>query len=315
MRTHVKPGELLDHYRIDEVLSHTPIASIYRATDATTQQPVLIKVPQPDMETDPVFADRFQRELEIGKSLAHPGLLKALNDGTLSRPYIVTEPFDGEPLRQLLVAQKKLSPARAEKIISGLCDVLDYVENHGIAHRDIRPENILIGTGDQVKLINFGTAAMIGARRITFANLSQSVGMSDYISPEELSGKRGDARSDIYALGVVLYEMLTGRTPFQGIDPFDRLEMHPRPPREIDSSISPQLQEVIYRALEPRPGDRYTNVHQMATDLRHLDQVSPKNRPTLQNAKQRRPNKALLYAAIALVPIAIFALLLYLAHR
>ena len=315
MRTHLNPGELLDHYRIDGVLTHTPVASIFRATDATTQQPVLIKVPQPDMETDPIFADRFRREEEIAKSLDHPGLLKAFHNGTQSRPYIVLQSFDGEPLRQVLLAQKKLLPARAAQIALALCDVLDYVENHGITHRDIRPENILAGADDQIKLINFGTAAMMGARRITFANLSQSVGASDYISPEELSGKRGDARSDIYAVGVVLYEMLTGRTPFQGVDPFDRIGMHPQAPSDIDSNISPQLQEVIYRALEPRPRDRYANAHGMATDLRHLDRVSVKNRLKSTDATRRPPNKALIYAAIALVPVAIFALLLYFAHH
>jgi eukaryotic-like serine/threonine-protein kinase len=315
MRSHVNPGELLDHYRIGEVLTHTPVASIFRATDVRTEQAVLIKVPQPELETDPVFADRFQREQEIAKSFDHRGLLRALNDGAQSRPYIVMEPFDGQSLRQLLATQKKFSPARAQAITLGICDVLEYVENHGVAHRDIRPENILVGGDNQVKLINFGTAAMMGARRITFANLAQSVGVSDYISPEELSGKRGDSRSDIFALGVVLYEMLTGRTAFQGIDPFDRLEKQPIPPSQLESGISPQLQEVIHRALEPKPRDRYANAHQMATDLRHLDLVSIKNRPKLQDAKQRPYNRALIYAGIALVPIIIFGLLLYFAHR
>jgi len=315
MRTHVNPGELLDHYQIGEVLTHTPVASIFRATDVRTQQPVLIKIPQPDMETDPVFADRFKREEEIGRSLDHPGLLKTLSDGAQSRLYIVMQWFDGRLLRQVLMAEKKLPAARAGKIVLGLCDVLDYVENHGITHRDIRPENILVGDDDQIKLINFGTAGMIGARRITFAPLSQSVGASDYISPEELSGKRGDARSDIYSVGVVLYETLTGKTPFQGIDPFDRIGKHPQPPSEIASSISPQLQEVIYRALEPAPKDRYANARQMATDLQHLDRVSVKNRTTVPDKKRRQSNRVLLYAAIALVPIAIFALLLYFAHR
>lgn len=164
MRTHVNPGDQLDHYRIDEVLKHTPVATIFRATDVKTQQAVLIKIPQPDMETDPVFSERFQREEEIGRSLNHQGLLKAVNDGTRSRPYIVMQAFEGQPLRQVFLTQKKLPAARAEKIVSGLCDVLEYVENHGIAHRDIRPENILVGSDDQIKLINFGTAAMMGAR-------------------------------------------------------------------------------------------------------------------------------------------------------
>jgi serine/threonine-protein kinase len=315
MRTHIIPGELLDHYRVGEVLTHTPVASIFRATNIKTEEPVLLKIPQPELETDPVFSDRFQREQEIAISFDHRGLFKTLNDGAQSRPYIVMEPFDGQPLRQLLLTQKKLPSARAEKITLALCDVLEYLENHGVAHRDIRPENILVGIDDQVKLINFGIAAMMGARRITFANLAQSVGVSDYISPEELSGKRGDARSDIFAVGAILYEMLIGKTPFQGIDPFYRLEKHPTQPSEIEPGISPQLQEVIFRALEPKPKDRYANAHQMATDLRRLDRVSIRNRPAAGGAKQRPSNTAFTYAVIALIPVAIFVLLLYFAHR
>ena len=132
-----------------------------------------------------------------------------------SQIYIVTEWFDGQTLRQILAA-KKLSQERAVHIVLNVCSVLAYAQNHGIVHRDLRPENFLVDAQDQIKLINFGVAAKAGARRITFTNLAQVVGVSEYISPEELNGKRDDPRSDIYALGVILYEVLTGKTPFQG---------------------------------------------------------------------------------------------------
>ena len=112
----------------------------------------------------------------------------------------------------------------------------------------------MVGAEDHIKLIDFGVAAKTGARRITFTKLSQVIGASEYVSPEELKGKREDARSDIYALGVILYEMLTGKMPFQGLEPYDRILNHPVPPQEIDPAISPQLQEVIYRALERDQG-------------------------------------------------------------
>jgi serine/threonine protein kinase len=317
MRNQVNIGEQLDNYHIEDLLQHTPFASTFKATDVRTQRTVLIKIPHPDIETDPIFSDRFKREEEIGSSLQHPGLLNVLNDGAQSRLYLVMPWFDGQSLRQVLSQQKKLSTERTTKIILAICDVLEFVENHGITHRDLRPENVLIDRQDEIKLINFAAAAKIGARRITFANLAQSVGVSDYISPEELKGKRGDARSDIYALGVILYEMLTGRTPFLGIDPFSRLGKHPPSPREIEPSISPQLQEVIYRALEPEPGSRYANAFAFAYDLRHLDQVALLTRRSETQNEQpaTRTRKILVYAGLALIPVIIFALLLVFARQ
>lgn len=317
MRTPVNIGDQLDHYRIDDLLQQTPFASVFRGTDLQTQSAVLIKVPHPEAEADPVFADRFKREEEIGKSLQCPGLLSVLADEARSRPYIVMRWFDGQTLRQVLAAEKRLPSERAINITLGICDVLEFVENHGITHRDLRPENVLIGRNDEVKLINFGMAAKTGARRITFANLAQSVGFSDYFSPEELAGKRGDVRSDIYALGVVLYEMLTGRTPFQGMDPFSRIGKDPTPPRELDPAIPAQLQEVIYRALESEPRKRYANAREFAHDLRHLDQVSVSTRESRDQKRQReaRSKKLLTYTALALVPVVIFALLLFFARH
>jgi serine/threonine protein kinase len=317
MRTPVNPGDQIDHYRIEEVAEHLGAASVFRGTDLRTQRPVAIKIPHPEMEGDPVFFERFQREEEIGKSLDHPGIMKVLADDDRSQTYIVTEWFEGRPLRELL-NEGKLSPDRAVRIAFNICDALAYIQNHGVVHRDLKPENILVDAQDHIKLINFGVAAQTGARRITFTNLAQVVGISEYISPEELNGKRGDARSDSYALGVILYEMLTGKTPFQGTSPYDRLLKHPVPPRQINPSISPQLQEVIYRALERDPKNRYTNAREFAGDLGNLDRVGVAERPELRDWKKRsmpRWKKLLLFAAIGLLPIVIFGLLLYFAKR
>ena len=163
------------------------------------------------------------------------------------------------------------------RIALRICDALDYIHRNGVVHRDLKPENIMVDADDHIKLIDFGIAGNDGSRRLTFAKLSQVMGTPDYISPEQVKGKRGDGRSDIYALGVMLYEMLTGKVPFSGPNPFaimnDRLLNNPVPPREIDPAISPQLQEIIYRALERDPKNRYANAHEFAWDLEHLDQV------------------------------------------
>jgi len=183
---------------------------------------------------------------------------------------------------------------------------------------DIRPENIMVGAGDHIKLTDFGGAVKTGARRLTLTRLSQVIGTSEYVSPEELKGKRGDARSDIYGLGVMLYEMLTGKMPFQDSEPYDRLMNYPIPPREIDPAISPQLQEVIYRALERDPQNRYATAQDFAKDLQNLDTVGVADRPELRDWKKRRgpqSKKVLLYLLIALIPILIFGLLLYMARR
>jgi serine/threonine-protein kinase len=298
------------------------MASIFRGTDLDTGRAVAIKVPHPEMESDPVLFDRFRREEDIGKKLDHPGVMKVYADNDRSQIYMVMEWVDGKLLRQILNAEKKLSPERAVRIALGVADALGYIHSHGVVHRDLKPENIMVDPNDRIKLIDFGIAGQEGARRLTFAKLSQVMGTPEYISPEQVKGKRGDGRSDIFALGVMLYEMLTGKAPFQGPNPFaimnDRLLNNPIPPREIDPSISPQLQEIIYRAIERDPKNRYANTAELARDLEHPEEVGVEDRPELRDWKQRRTpwvRKILFYIMLAMIPVVIFGLLLYFAKR
>jgi len=320
--TPLHPGDQLDHYRIEGVAARSGMASIFRATDVRTGRPVAIKVPHPEMESDPVFFERFHREEEIGKAMDHPGVMKVIAEDGRSQVYMVMEWVEGRLLRQVLNEQRKLPPERAVRIALRILDTLEYLHSHGIVHRDLKPENVMVDAEDRIKLIDFGIAAKTGARRLTFAKLSQTLGTPDYISPEQVKGKRGDARSDLYAVGVILYEMLTGRAPFTGPNAFvimnDRLLNNPVPPREIDPAISPQLQEIIYRALERDPSKRYASAREFAWDLEHQDQVGVAERPELRDWKRRRtpwPRRILFYAMLALIPVIIFALLLYVARH
>ena len=320
--TPLHPGDRLDHYRIESLVARSGMASIFRATDLDTGRPVAIKVPHPEMESDPVFFERFQREENIGKRLDHPGVIKVFPDDRRSRMYMVMEWVEGKLLRQVLNEQRKFPPDRAVRIALSLARTLDYIHANGVVHRDLKPENIVVAADDSTKIIDFGIASNAGARRITFSNLQSALGTPDYISPEQVKGKRGDARADLYALGVMLYEMLTGKVPWTGSSPFlimnDRLLNNPVPPREIDPEISPQLQEIIYRALERDPRQRYGNAHELILDLEHPDQVGVADRDELRDWKRRRspwPRKIAFYVLLALIPIIIFGLLLLVAKH
>jgi serine/threonine-protein kinase len=315
------PGDHLDHYRIEGLVARSGMASIFRATDERNGRSVAIKLPHPQMEADPVLFDRFQREEDIGKKLDHPGVVKVFSDEDRSRRYMVLEWVDGRLLRQVLNEHKKLPPERAIRITLALCEALDYIHSQGVVHRDLKPENIMIGPNDEVKLIDFGIAANAGSRRLTFAKLTEAMGTPDYISPEQVKGKRGDQRSDVYSLGIMFYEMLTGKVPFTGPNPFvimnERLLNNPIPPREINPEISPQLQEIIYRALERDPNKRYPNTHEFALDLEHPEKVGVAEREELKNWQHRRSpvlRTVLFYIMLALIFPAILGLMLFLSR-
>jgi serine/threonine-protein kinase len=317
------PGDKLDHFQIDSLVARSGMASIYKATDTRNGAQVAVKIPHPEVESEPVFFERFQREENIGTKLDHPAVMKVFAVPDRSQVYMVMEWVDGKLLRYILKEEKKLSAERATRITIGICKALEYIHANGVVHRDLKPENIMVGPNDSVKLIDFGIAGQEGARRLTFAKLSNLMGTPDYISPEQVKGKRGDGRSDIYSVGIMLYEMLTGEVPFKGPSPFavmnDRLMNYPVPPRELNPQITPQMQEIIYRAIERDPSNRYARARDFVSDLEHQDQVGVSDeRLELHNWKQRREpiyKKILMYVLLALIPVVVFGLLLYVAKH
>jgi serine/threonine-protein kinase len=298
------------------------MASIFRAVDVRDNRVVALKIPHPDMEADPILFDRFKREGDIGERLLHPMVMRVYGGEKRSRIYMVMEWCDGKLLREIL-AEGRIPQDRAIRIAIKVLDALDYIHEQGVIHRDLKPENIMVDANDNIKLIDFGIAGDSAARRLTYANFTATLGTADYISPEQVKGKRGDGRADIYSMGVTLYEMLTGRLPFSGSSAMqvmnDRLLNHPMPPTIAERSISPQLQEVLYRALERDPQNRYANAREFAHDLQHLDQVGIEDRVELRNwSKRKSPatRQMVYYVALALIPVVILFLMVLIArHR
>ena len=151
----LQSGDQLDHYRIESLASQTAMSSVYRATDLRNGRAVAIKVPSFEVESDPLFYDRFKREEEIGRKLDHPGVIKGFDDEERSRVYMVMEWVEGRPLRHILAENKKLSAERAVRLTVGICEALEYIHRNGVVHRDLKPENIMVDSEDGIKLIRF----------------------------------------------------------------------------------------------------------------------------------------------------------------
>jgi serine/threonine-protein kinase len=317
----LEAGTQLDSYRIDAPVARSGMASIFKATDLRNNRIVALKIPHPDLEADPILFDRFKREAAIGQKLNHPKVMHVFDDEKRSRIYMVMEWCEGRLLRQIL-DEGRISQERAIRIAGSVLEALEYIHANGVAHRDLKPENIMVDDEGNLKLIDFGIAGDTAARRLTYANFTATLGTPNYISPEQVKGKRGDGRSDLYSVGVILYEMLTGKLPFSGPTPMaamnERLLNHPVPPRVADPSVSPQLQEVIYRALERDPRNRYPSAHEFRHDLDHIDQVGVEDRVELRDWQKRKSQlsrKIVYYSALALIPVVILLVMFLIAHH
>jgi serine/threonine protein kinase len=317
----LEAGTQVDSYHIDAPVARSGMASIFRATDVRDNRIVALKIPHPDMEADPILFDRFQRESAIGERLDHPNVMRVFADKNRSRIYMVMEWCDGRLLRRIL-DEGMISQDRAIRIAIGVLKALDYIHANGVVHRDLKPENIMVGENDNIKLIDFGIAGDTSSRRLTYANFTATLGTPDYISPEQVKGKRGDGRSDLFSMGVILYEMLTGKLPFSGPSPLaamnDRLLNAPVPPRVANPSLSPQLQEILYRALERDPKNRYSRAAEFLHDLEHQDEVGVEDRPEIHNWQNRKSDlvrRIVYYGALAMIPVVILLVMILIAHR
>ncbi len=297
------------------------MSTLFRATDLRNGRQVAVKVPHPEMEADPVLLERFRREEEIGQELDHPGIVKTYDGEERSRRYMVIEWVEGRLLRAILNEERKLPIDRAVALTLAICDALDNMHKHGVVHRDLKPENIMVCDDDHIKIIDFGIAMKEDARRITHAALTPALGTPDYISPEQVKGQRGDQRSDIYALGAMLYEMLTGQPPFTGPNPLavmnERVLIDPEPARELNPEISPavggdSVSRAGARPAPPLPDRRRDGMGTGAPGAGGRGRAAPagpRAQAICDNARRS------LYAGLALVPVVLFVVMLLLARR
>ena len=319
----VEVGQVLDdRFEIVESVHRSAMSTVFKAIDRKTGEAVALKVPLMNLEADPAFYSRFEREEEIGKALNHPGILKIIPVEQKSRPYIVMEFVKGQTLERLLQTVGILPISDTLKIAGRVCDALEYMHHHGVIHRDLKPSNIMLCDDGTLRIMDFGIAKTEAMRRITFGGFSPTMGTPDYMAPEQIKGKRGDQRTDIYSLGAILYEMLTGQVPFQGPNVYavmnSRLVGDPPAPRKLNPEISPQVEEIVLHAMERDPFKRYHSAAAMKAELDAPETVHLTHRVSrLRRARpwKRRLRQLRMYVIIGMIPIVMFLLLWFILSR
>ncbi|MGB6553930.1 MAG: serine/threonine-protein kinase [Candidatus Binataceae bacterium] len=318
----VSVGEPLDQYKLTEVIARSGMASIFKGIDTTSGQTVAIKVPYLQFESDVIFYSRFQREEEVVRRLDHRNVIKIMTPRHKSRMYIAMEFVDGISLREMMRNERPMETAKALGYAIQICEALVYMHGEKVVHRDLKPENMLVTGDGTVKIMDFGIALDESARRLTWSGLSSTIGTPDYMAPEQVSGRRGDARTDIYALGIILYEMLTGNLPFSGPNVYNvmraKTNEDPHPPSEFVKDFDPRLEEIILHAIETAPKNRYASAAEMLADLRDPSRVVPRGRAEHLKPRSLRMQKFRRSAGFALFFISLigfFVFLIWIANR
>jgi len=318
--TMLQIGDQFDRFQVNGYIAQGGMSDIYRAYDLVNRCEVALKVPDQSMIGDPAQYERFQREIEVLQTLQHPAILRGVGAGRYNRiPYLATELVEGQSLRQIIDTSAPLPPEQALELVRKIAEGMAYCHDHEVVHRDLKPENILITAEGQPVIVDFGLALTKNARRVTYANLSATAGTPDYMAPEQIEGQRGDARTDIYALGIIAYELLAGKPPFTGDTALavmaQRLNLIPPRLDRAQPAVSPQLAAIIARCLQRRPADRYATMqdllealdHPETADLTLLDQVSA---TTTVPFWKTSAFKAVLWSLLIMAGIVVLALLL-----
>ena len=300
-------------YTVGQMIGTGGMADVYLGLDTRLNREVAIKVLRRDLAKDPAFVARFRKEALAAGGLNHPGIVAVYDSGEENNsPYIVMELVSGQTLRQKLQAGQ-LPLSTSLEIIKGILQALDYSHNKGIIHRDIKPSNIMITDSGDIKVMDFGIARATDDIGATLTNTWNVVGTAQYLSPEQATGEMADGRSDLYSLGCLMYELLTGRPPFTGDTPVSVAYQHVSSPLTPASQINPALDTNLDQMLEvvlaKDPNDRYQDAIAMLEDLEHVI----KGEPVTTKIKKIFPRRKLftsltvVAAGIALLAVGYFA--------
>lgn len=270
------PQHLSDRYELGEILGFGGMSEVHLARDVRLHRDVAVKVLRADLARDPSFYLRFRREAQNAAALNHPAIVAVYDTGEAETaagplPYIVMEYVNGVTLRDIVHTDGPMEPQRAIEVIADACQALNFSHQHGIIHRDVKPANIMISTTGAVKVMDFGIARAIADSGNSVTQTAAVIGTAQYLSPEQARGDSVDARSDVYSLGCVLYEILTGEPPFIGDSPvavaYQHVREDPIPPSQRHEGISAELDAVVLKALAKNPENRYQTAAEMRADL------------------------------------------------
>ena len=261
-------------YRLEASIGTGGMAQVFRGFDTTLDRTVAIKILAPQFARDPSFVERFRREAQAAARLNHPNIVNVYDTGVdADTNYIVMEHVEGRTLAEYLSGGGRLSPVKAAEIGEKVAEALAAAHAQGVIHRDIKPANIMVTRDGRVKVMDFGIARLV-AGPDTVEQTAAVLGTAAYLSPEQAQGQSVDARSDLYSLGVVLYEMLAGRPPFTGDSAmavaYKHVQETPLPPSSLNPDVPPALDAVVMRALAKNPANRYQNAVEFREDLRRV---------------------------------------------
>ncbi|MGB2939666.1 MAG: serine/threonine-protein kinase [Candidatus Dormiibacterota bacterium] len=303
----LQPGEYLDSYRIVDRLGAGAFSEVYRAVDEGGRD-VVLKCPHEIVLGDSGAWDRFRREMKITEHLDHPGIQRSLDPHrNRSRLYMALVYVDGVSLRQVMHNEGRMSPARAVDLVRQITEAMVYAHGHHVFHRDLKPDNVLVTPDGRTVVTDFGIALMEGAKRLTFRFLTAEMGTPDYMAPEQVQGKRGDARTDVYAIGVMLYEMVAGKVPWRGKDSFATMSQKLiGPPADLHAAaprVPMGLVGIVHKAVRRDPEERYQTTAELLADLDRWESIDPATYVFADEKKLKASSQAGLMILVASISV------------
>ncbi|WP_415971805.1 Stk1 family PASTA domain-containing Ser/Thr kinase [Rhodococcus sp. 077-4] len=290
------PRTLSARYELGEILGFGGMSEVHLARDTRLDRDVAIKVLRADLARDPTFYLRFRREAQNAAALNHPAIVAVYDTGEAETeagplPFIVMEYVDGDTLRDIVRGEGPMAPRRAMEVIADVCAALDFSHRNGIVHRDVKPANIMINNAGAVKVMDFGIARAIADSSSPMTQTAAVIGTAQYLSPEQARGEQVDARSDVYSLGCVLFEILTGEPPFKGDSPvavaYQHVREDPQLPSLVNDSVPRELDSIILKAMAKNPANRYQSAAEMRTDLVRVLGGQRPSAPMVMNDEDR----------------------------